>query len=295
MGFWALILKWLRLYDSTDVTNTTTTNTTTVKLDASKSKKALCIGINDYPGYQNDLKGCLNDARNWTSLLKSRYYFTDVKQLLDKAATKANIKKALTDLIKNAKDGDVLVVTYSGHGTSVKDTNGDEEDGRDEAICCYDGNMIDDEIREIIAQLPQGAKLTFISDSCHSGTVTRSFMSAMVEDSQSRPRYMPPEDDLDGAMLASLPLKKAIFYPEEDMKEVLISGCLPTEYSYDTRIRGQATGAFSYYAIDILKGAPKITYKDFYKKLREKLPSGAYPQTPQLEGSTDSKDSLMFE
>jgi len=294
MSFWTLILKWLRL---SDATNTTTTDTTTGKSDvsSSKSKKAVCIGINDYPGYQNDLKGCLNDARNWTSLLKSRYYFTDVKQLLDKDATKANIKKALTDLIKNAKTGDVLVVTYSGHGTSVKDTNGDEEDGRDEAICCYDGNMIDDEIRGIIAQLPQGAKLTFISDSCHSGTVTRSFMSAMIEDNKSRPRYMPPEDDLDGAMLALLPLKKAIFYPEEDMREVLISGCLPTEYSYDARIGGQSTGAFSYYAIDILKSAPKITYEDFYKKLRERLPSSAFPQTPQLEGSKNSKDSLMFE
>ncbi|WP_349769079.1 caspase family protein, partial [Zoogloea sp.] len=26
------------------------------------SKKALCIGINDYPGTQNDLSGCVNDA-----------------------------------------------------------------------------------------------------------------------------------------------------------------------------------------------------------------------------------------
>ena len=29
------------------------------------SKKALCIGINDYPGTQNDLSGCVNDANDW--------------------------------------------------------------------------------------------------------------------------------------------------------------------------------------------------------------------------------------
>ncbi len=28
------------------------------------SKKALCIGINDYPGTQNDLSGCVNNAND---------------------------------------------------------------------------------------------------------------------------------------------------------------------------------------------------------------------------------------
>ncbi len=31
------------------------------------SKKALCIGINDYPGTQNDLSGCVNDANDWAA------------------------------------------------------------------------------------------------------------------------------------------------------------------------------------------------------------------------------------
>ena len=28
-------------------------------------KKALCIGINDYPGTGMDLRGCVNDADDW--------------------------------------------------------------------------------------------------------------------------------------------------------------------------------------------------------------------------------------
>jgi hypothetical protein len=28
------------------------------------AKNALCIGINDYPGTQSDLKGCVNDAND---------------------------------------------------------------------------------------------------------------------------------------------------------------------------------------------------------------------------------------
>ena len=34
-----------------------------------KMKKAVCIGINNYPGIFNDLKGCVNDANDWADLL----------------------------------------------------------------------------------------------------------------------------------------------------------------------------------------------------------------------------------
>ena len=34
--------------------------------------KALCIGINDYPGTDNDLSGCVNDAQDWAEELSRR-------------------------------------------------------------------------------------------------------------------------------------------------------------------------------------------------------------------------------
>ena len=36
------------------------------------SKKALCIGINDYPGTDSDLSGCVNDANDWAAELGGR-------------------------------------------------------------------------------------------------------------------------------------------------------------------------------------------------------------------------------
>ena len=33
------------------------------------SHRALCVGINDYPGSNMDLAGCVNDARDWQALL----------------------------------------------------------------------------------------------------------------------------------------------------------------------------------------------------------------------------------
>jgi len=294
MGLWKLILKILGCNRPSIKTTTTTTLTdqTTVK---GYQKRALCIGINDYPGTSNDLRGCVNDAKGWKSLFALKG-FSVVKFLTDTNATPKNVKNDLLQLVNLSNPGDVLAITYSGHGTTTPDRNGDEEDGRDEAICLYGALMIDDEIRSILSQVKEGVKVTFISDSCHSGTVTRAFLAAVNNyDVYAKARYMPPEDDIEAISLGTFPLKKGIFIPEDGMKEVLLAGCKSTEYSYDAFFNGMNIGAFSHHALLILRDNPRITYNDFYKKVRHALPSGQYPQTPQLEGSAENKNSYMFE
>ena len=39
-------------------------------------KRSLHIGINDYPGTQNDLSGCVNDANDWEKTLSDRGFQT---------------------------------------------------------------------------------------------------------------------------------------------------------------------------------------------------------------------------
>ena len=119
------------------------------------SKRAVCVGINDYPGLYNDLNGCVNDADDWASLLDQQFQFgKKIRKLTNDEATRDNILSALDDLVTKTKEGDLAVFTYSGHGTWVKDqANGDESDNRDEALCAFDRNVIDDEIREIFIYL----------------------------------------------------------------------------------------------------------------------------------------------
>ena len=81
------------------------------------TKKALCIGINDYPGTQNDLSGCVNDANDWAAALAARGFA--VTKLIDAQATKAAMVGAMSALIAGAARGDTVVITYSGHGTWV--------------------------------------------------------------------------------------------------------------------------------------------------------------------------------
>jgi hypothetical protein len=266
------------------------------------TKRAVCIGINDYPGTYNDLGGCVNDANDWADLLRDEFEFVkNIQIITDSAATKDNIVQALGDLLTDSKSGDIAVFTYSGHGTWVYDQGErDESDNRDEAICAHDGNIIDDEIREVIRQMKSGVRLTVISDSCHSGGVTRAMLArarstdAESADTAPRPRYMPPVKEEDALRTELIPVRKRFLYPESDIQEILISGCNATEYSYDAVIGGRRNGAMTALAIRIIKSDPSRTYKEFHRKLRELLPSTRYPQSPQLEGSDANKNRPLF-
>ena len=160
-------------------------------------KRALCVGVNKYPRADLELRGCVNDARAWATLLREQYDFasTDVKVLTDRQATKAKIHKALGDLLAGSKRGDVLVFTNSSHGTYRADKNGDES-LYDEAMCPYDCEtdlLIDDELRELFTAIPDGVRLTVISDSCHSGSVTRDPGGETPD--RRRKRWLDPKDD----------------------------------------------------------------------------------------------------
>ena len=159
-------------------------------------KLAVCVGINDYPGTGNDLYGCVNDAHDWAAELTKRGF--EVVKLLDKKATKSAIKKALSTAVSKAKAKDTLVFTYSGHGSWQPDKDGDEADGRDEGWCPYDidsaGLLVDDDMYKIFASTAVDVKLIMISDSCHSGTVSRVAPASTPISTGPRIKLMPPSD-----------------------------------------------------------------------------------------------------
>ena len=88
------------------------------------SKKAFCVGINDYPYPGYDLYGCVNDANAWAKLLIDHYDFprSNINVITDSQATKQNIVKGLKDLLKSARSGDLLVFVNASHGSYVFNT-----------------------------------------------------------------------------------------------------------------------------------------------------------------------------
>ncbi len=267
-------------------------------------KKALCIGINDYPGTEMDLSGCVNDADDWAGVLGARGF--EVKKLIDAQATKAAMVKAMTALIGGAKKGDSLVITFSGHGSVAPDQDSDEADGWDEALCPHDiaqggangRPLLDDEIAKIFGARAAGVRLVLISDSCHSGTVTR---AAPVPRASTAPRvrFLPPTAWLpEGAMpkgangkaLTSIKTKATASPMAAAMSpgDLLLAGCKegPDNFSYDAFFDGRPSGAFTFYALKALKNLKATaTYAQWHEAVRKSLPSLTYPQAPQIVGS----------
>jgi metacaspase-1 len=263
------------------------------------SKKALCIGINDYPGTQNDLSGCVNDANDWAAALTARGFA--VTRLTDAQASKAAMVAAMSGLISDAAKGDTVIITYSGHGTWVPDTNGDEPDGRDEGLCPWDigsGHvLLDDEIAPIFTHHVAGVRVVLISDSCHSGSVTRGDDSDL-DPGMPRARFLPPgvwmkPDELPAPRVALLPTLSRLTRGGGDL---LMAGCTDTQYSWDTSFKGRPNGAFTYYALKALAALPaSASYNDWFKAISPTyLPTNQLPQNPQIFGTKTARAWKVF-
>lgn len=169
------------------------------------TKKALLVGINAYPG--SPLNGCLNDVEDWFHVLTTVGGFNPdkIQAICDQRATTQGIKAGLDWLRNGAQTGDEIVFTYSGHGSQVRDKNGDElDDGMDECICPVNlndpdywdnGVILDDDIGNWLKSFPAGVKLTVILDSCHSGSGTRELGPGNPH--PVRERYLPPPLDIE--------------------------------------------------------------------------------------------------
>ncbi|HYJ15863.1 MAG TPA: caspase family protein [Candidatus Limnocylindria bacterium] len=269
------------------------------------AKYALCIGINNYPGTDSDLSGCVNDANDWAAALTKRGFTTT--KMYDKKASGKNMRAAIKSVIGAAGAGDLVVIQYSGHGSYVPDDNGDEPDGKDECLCPYDiytnGPITDDELFEMYSAKKTGVKLLVISDSCHSGSnakfapITTPPTIKGRKAPQRKVRFLPPAAFLSKRELAKLGSSRAIrrSSPPGRHAGLLMAGCQDSEYSYDASFQGRPNGAFSFVALRELAKLPaSANYQRWYDAIRKALPSQQYPQTPNLYGTKTMKTWKIF-
>jgi metacaspase-1 len=257
-------------------------------------KHALLVGINDYKGV-NDLQGCINDVTNVRSILKTFFGLEngDIRVLTDSRATKQNILTRLDKMVKTAVKGDYLIFHFSGHGSQIRDREGDElSDHMDELICPYDMNwddgfITDDMFSEILKQLKKGVSMEILLDSCHSGTGTRDLKPAALPGQPSY-RYLRPPVDIEcryqGDEEILKPAKAFRTDKEITLNHILWAGCKDNQTSADALIDGQYNGAFSYYFCKhVRESSGNISRTDLYTRIKNSLKHNHFSQVPQLE------------
>ncbi|HUR29833.1 MAG TPA: caspase family protein, partial [Saprospiraceae bacterium] len=144
---------------------------------------ALLIGINDYPS--RPLTQCVNDVGKFEKYLLSQSQFftkTQITKLLNKEATRDKVIEHISNILQNAKDDDVALIYYSGHG-ALQESGGhfpEEHDGLLECMVCYadgpitsDQLLSDKELRYLLYKLKSKPHLVTIFDACHSGDMVR--------------------------------------------------------------------------------------------------------------------------
>lgn len=251
---------------------------------------ALHIGLNKvnpahYGGWSGPLVACEADANDMEHIAQSQGY-TKITKLLSAQATRAAVINTLTAYAAKLVKGDILLVTYSGHGGQVPDYSGDEADNMDETWCLYDGQMIDDELKIQWNKFAKGVRIFVLSDSCHSGTITRDLQMRVAQTSNmGTPRAMPAEialktyrdnkvmyDNIQATVLAS---GIQFVLPSDINPNVrLISGCQDNQLSYDGAFNGLFTG-------NLLKawnnGAFMGNYTQFHSKIMTLMPGNQSP------------------
>lgn len=132
-------------------------------------------------GWDGVLDGCHSDAEAMCAIAEEQGF--EAKLLLTDKATVEEVKKEVSKAAKKLKDGDIFFLSFAGHGGQVPDLSGDETDDTsyaDETWCLYDRHLIDDEQQVMYTEFKEGVRILIFSDSCHSGSATRSDTEELV-------------------------------------------------------------------------------------------------------------------
>ena len=226
---------------------------------------SLHIGVNQadpihYAGWKGALEACENDARDMETIARSQGFVAE--SLLGRAATSAVVVGAIERAAKELFEDDFFLLTYSGHGGQINDAGSDQPDGLDETWVLFDRQLIDDELYVAWSLFRPSVRVSVLSDSCQSGTMTKELfleptsyiprLEARVRASTGanlRPKLVPPE------VQAKIYKERATLYDDIRKKTprrervnlecsvILMSACQDNQVAMDGKKNGLFTDA----------------------------------------------------
>ncbi len=184
---------------------------------AQQVKRALIVGVNNYESFSpaaairtgasvaisgipaereasargmiSNLEGSANDALAVAQVITARFGFrrTEVRTLVDGAATRRAILDSLTNMLARSKSGDVMFFSFAGHGALRRNslTPGKQ---LDQTLVPVDANAGAEDIRDKeLAALTapaaaRGVIVTLVIDACNSGSITRGGVPSMLRE-----------------------------------------------------------------------------------------------------------------
>jgi hypothetical protein len=275
--------------------------------------KAVLVGIEEYESSDIPaLRGSVNDVLLVRSLLK-RYFGVpneDIRLVLNQRATQANILHRLQAMVDRAEPGDLLIFHYSGHGSQIRDRDGDElTDLLDELICPYDMDwdrgtyILDDDLDAVFDGLPEGVLLEAFFDCCFWGASSRALDGQTAPHSlRSDVRFLPPPLDIAARFEGE----------EESLATHRFEGCSCFNHnvlwgaSQEGRIaaedvlEGRVHGVFTYHACRFIEANVErlvglgYSREQLLEDVRAFLEMEGYVQVPELAAPAELRAAEPF-
>jgi hypothetical protein len=278
---------------------------------AQKERFAFLVGVDHYQDSSIDtLHGPGNDVALIQKLLISRYQFLGdeslppqqrhIVTLIGAQATRKAISDGFrSQLIENARKhpGAVVVFYFSGHGSLRRDSSGRFGGQSHMTIVPSDRSesvldIADDEINGWFDELRKYTQeITFVLDSCHSGSATRAIDANLV------PKEAPPQKT---ALQAGAPVSKAAAIRGEGVVDngfinpndvyASIYSSLRYELSNEADLPDgnggvKRYGVLTYYLVKTLELDPYISYDEAVNHRVSDMINRSYGQHPEVEGN----------
>lgn len=217
-----------------------------------------------YNSWEGILLAPLNDVARMNALIKVDKAWI----LVDGSATVMNVIETISEVSLKAESSDKVYIYYSGHGASVADNNKDENDGKDETWCLYDGMLLDDDLYKILTYFRTGVEIVLISDSCHSGTISKAVEKNLTL-SYAKKYFK---------FGSNRQVKRPFIIEQSNKPNILtLSACQDFQYAFD----GDPNSLFTEIMLNVYEMFPEYrnNYIDFIAQVREQMPNS---QTPRL-------------
>lgn len=269
-----------------------------------QDKKALLIGIGDYPSESgwNKIHGHNDVEIIRHTLIKQGFQNENIAILLDADATYDNIIAAFQSLLYLSNKNDIIYIQFSGHGQRITDADGDEADRFDEAWIPYDAHksyckgiyegekhITDDLLNEYLTKLRlkvgYGGKIIVIADACHSGSGSR----GLGDDEEVFKR-----GSSDTFIIPKEPAN--VIRKEQPVDWLFVAACKSYQTNYEYRDeQGEYYGVLSYSISKSEGQLTEIKYTDAIEAWSNTMQNiTVYPQDIDDEGRPNKKNSTLF-
>ncbi|MFF3862682.1 caspase domain-containing protein [Streptomyces sp. NPDC002209] len=238
------------------------------------------VGLNNvdprkYDGWDGQLMACENDARDMAELARGVGF--DDTVILTEDATVGTVTTALRKAAGKLGAGDILLLTYSGHGGQMPDSDGDEPDELDETLVFFDRQFLDDELHREFQRFHKDVRIITCLDCCHSGTATELIDAPAQGEAVRLMPVLKQQQIFERDKAFFQDLQRELRGTNGDGGEpgvVLISACQDDQVALDGRVNGKFTETL----LRVWNGGEfSGDYETFHHDIKKRMPATQIP------------------